>query len=153
MKHLIFFICALFACINTTKAQSVTISTSDLDSTKWQTARQYDSQSKVYYEYTRDKEVWHQSDGDTFAYPYYLSKSKPTKYDDTKVGVITQGCYLVELNPKWGTFSCYSIKYFNKKEGTMVLTDMDEGTTLTYILIPSNKPRNQSANTPILKNW
>lgn len=152
MKHIIFLTCALFAYINTIKAQ-ITISTSDLNGTKWQTARQYDNQSKDYFEYTQRVKIWHGSDGSTFEYPYYLSKSKQTKFDYTKVDVITEGSYIIVLNPKRNIIYCYSIKHFNKTEGTMVLKDMDDERTFTYIFIPSNKPRNQSAKEEIIDNW
>ena len=120
MKHIIFLTCALFAYINTIKAQ-ITISTSDLNGTKWQTARQYDNQSKDYFEYTQRVKIWHGSDGSTFEYPYYLSKSKQTKFDYTKVGKSTEGNYYVEIDPKSGEIYCCSIKYFSKTDGKMVL--------------------------------
>ena len=152
MKKTILIICTLFAFIVNAKSQ-VLISTSDLNGTKCQTARQYDNQSKDYFEYTQRVKIWHGSDGSTFEYPYYLSKSKPTKFDYSKVGVVTEGNYIIVINPKMNILYCYSIKYFNKTEGTMVLKDMDDERTFTYIFIPSNKPRNQSAKEEIIDNW
>ena len=152
MKKIILIICTLFAFIVNAKSQ-VLISTSDLNGTKCQTARQYDNQSKDYFEYTQRVKIWHGSDGSTFEYPYYLSKSKPTKFDYSQVGVVTEGNYIIVINPKRNILYCYSIKYFNKTEGTMVLKDMDDERTFTYIFIPSNKPRNQSAKEEIIDNW
>ena len=152
MKHLLFFICALFTSTFTIKAQ-VTISTSDLIGTKWQAAVLYDSQSKDYDEYTQGVKIWHRNDGTTFQYPYYLSKTKTTNFDYYKVGGITQGNYIVEINPKWGIVYCYSIKDFNKGDGTMVLEDADSGVETLYILIPSNKPRNQLSKQKDKNNW
>lgn len=156
MKHLISIICVLLGCINITKAQ-VVISTSDLKGTKWQLAIDYDNQSKDYYEYTKGAEVWHRSDGSTFEYPYYLSNSQPTKFDHTKVGVTTKGCYIVELNPKMGDLYCYLILSFDKKDGTMVLKEVfnagGSGGSSTHILIPSQKPRNQHVKKKFLENW
>lgn len=152
MKHIIFLICALFACFNTAKAQ-VTISTRDLMGTKWQTAREYDNQSKDYDEYTQGIKIWHKSDGSTGEFPYYLSKTKPTKFDYTKVGVITEGCYIVMTNPKWGDLFCFSIKDFYKGNGTMVLENEFEGGETLNIMIPSNKPRNQFSKQKSKRKW
>ena len=148
MKQLIFLICALLGCINITKAQ-VMISTSDLIGTKWQTAKQYDDQSKVYYEYTQEAMIRHKGNGGISIYPCYLSNTIPSKFDNNKVGVITKGCYIIESNTKLDIIYCYSIKNFNKTDGTMVLENED-GSTTTYIMIPSNKPRNQSAGECVL---
>ncbi len=148
MKHLISIICVLLGCINITKAQ-VVISTSDLIGTKWQTTKQYDDQSKVYYEYTQEKRIKHKSNGSTFASPYYLSNTIPAKFDYTKVGIITKGCYYVEINPKSGTIYCCSIERFDKTNKKMTLKYVD-GDDITYIMIPTNKPRNQSAGESVL---
>ena len=151
MKHLISIICVLLGCINITKAQ-VVISTSDLIGTKWQTPKQYDMQSKEYDEYTLEQRIWHMADGTTFAYPYYLSNTIPTKFDYSKVGKSTKGCYLIEVNPKWGWLYCYSIISFNKTEGNMVLQNGDDIPDI-FILIPSKKQRNQYKDPPISSNW
>lgn len=152
MKHLLFFICALFCSFNTAMAQR-TISTRDLIGTKWQAAIQYDNQSKDYYEYTQGIKIWHRSDGTTYEYPYYLSKTKTTKFDYTKVGVITEGCYIVVTNPKWGIVYCHSINDFYKGDGTMVLENVFEGGETLYILLPSNKPRNQLSKQKPRNDW
>ena len=149
MKKLIFIICAIFAYVNTTKAQYI-ISTSDLKGTKWQTPRQYDRQDKGDYEYTAETKIRHLKNGNTSEYPYYLSKNIPTVFDYTKVGKSTEGNYYVEFNPSLCVIYCYSIQYFSKTDGKMVLKPVDADISVTYIMIPSNKPRNQSANEPVL---
>ena len=156
MKQLIFIICTFFACV-TTKAQ-VTISTSDLTGTKWQLEEDYNDKAKDYDEYSKDGiKIWHQEDGGTFSYPYYLSSSIPTKFDTSKVGKNTKGCYIVEYNPKVENLSVFSIQYFNKTDGTMILKCEDKdncfayGTTDTYFLMPINRPRKQ--NPPVLPGW
>ena len=148
MKHLIFIIYALLGSVNIAKAQ-VVISTSDLIGTKWQTAKQYDDQSKVYYEYTKEAMIRHKSNGGISTYPCYLSNTIPTKFDNDKVGVITKGCHIIEYNTKLDVLYCYSIKSFNKTDRTMVLENED-GSTTTYIMIPSNKPRCQSVGESVL---
>lgn len=149
MKHLIFLFFTFITCIGTSKAQ-VTISTSDLAGTKWQTAYDYDNQSNDYFEYTQGIKIWHRSNGSTYEYPYYLSETEQTKFDYTKVGVITKGKYIISINPKWGFVDCDPIKNFYKGDGTMVLGNEDE--TL-YILIPSNKPRNQLSKEKHVEKW
>ena len=156
MKQLIFLICALFACINTAKAQ-VTISTSDLSGTKWQLDYQYDDNSKVYYEYTDTTMIWHRSDGSTFSYPYYLSDTIPTDFDYTKVGQPTKGRYYVKCHPQTGFIFCYSFKSFSKSEGTMVQGLESEGVitsadTYNFIMIPSSKPRGNNSK-PFESDW
>ena len=148
MKQIFFIIWTIFTCICTTEAQ-VTISTSDLAGTKWQTTKQYDDQSKVYYEYTKEAMIRHKSNGGISTYPCYLSNTIPTKFDNDKVGVITKGCHIIEYNTKLDVLYCYSIKSFNKKDRIMVLENED-GSTTTYIMIPSNKPRCQSAGESVL---
>ena len=98
----------------------VSISTSDLNGTKWQLKIDYTDQSKDYYEYTQDTQIWHHDDGGTFSYPYYLTDTIPTKFDHSKVGKTTKGRYFVEINPKWGDLYCDPIYYFNKEEGLMI---------------------------------
>lgn len=111
MKHIIYLFFAFFTCINTSEAQ-VTISSRDLDGTKWKF-------SKSIYEYQNGKEIWHRSDGSTFTYQYYLSNTIPKSFDFSKVGQNAQGRYLIEYNPILDSFRCYSIVRFDKKEKIM----------------------------------
>ncbi len=149
MKHLIFLFFTFITCIGTSKAQ-VTISTSDLMGTKWQTAYDYDNQLKDYYEFTQGIIIYHTNKGTTFQYPYYLSETEQTKFDYTKVGIITKGKYIISTNPKWGIVDCRCIKDFYKGDGTMVLGHENE--TL-FILTPSNKPRNQLSKQKNVEKW
>ena len=147
MKHLIFTFFTIFACINMTKAQ-VTISTSDLNGTRWQLAEDYEAQSKDYYEYTQGTSILHRSDSSSLTFPYYLSNTIPTKFDYSKVGVSTKGCYYVQADPRWGFFVYYSIKSFNKTTGDMVLKMESKefnNYTYTFYLMPINKPRGQKS--------
>lgn len=115
MKHVIFLICALFACSFTSKAQ-VRVSTRDLNGTKWQ----YSDYEDI-YEYQSGKIIWHRKDGSSFTYQYYLSDKMPEAFDFSKVGRSTQGRYLIEYNPKQDIFFSYAILRFNKKEKIMAL--------------------------------
>jgi len=131
----------------------VSISTSDLNGTKWQSEIRYTKQSKDYYEYTQDTQIWHHDDGGTFSYPYYLTDTIPTKFDYSKVGTTTKGRYYVEINPKWGDLYCEPIHYFNKEEGLMILGGH------VYLMkdkdIPSKffKPREFPVNGPKVSQW
>ena len=113
MKHVIFLICALFACSFTSNAQ-VRVSTRDLNGTKWQCL------SSI-YEYKNGKEIWHRKDGSSFTYQFYLSDQMPKAFDFSKVGKTTQGRYLIVYNPKLDSFFTYAILRFNKKEKIMTL--------------------------------
>lgn len=113
MKHIIFLICALFACSFTSNAQ-VRVSTRDLNGTKWQCL------SSI-YEYKNGKEIWHRKDGSSFTYQFYLSDQMPEAFDFSKVGKNTQGRYLIEYNSKQDIFFSYAILRFNKKEKIMAL--------------------------------
>ena len=96
MKHIIIILCMVFAYFNQAKAQ-ITISTPDLSGTKWQLSVDYDSQSKEYFEYTQKTKIWHKKDGSSITYPFYLSNTIPTKFENRKVGTTTKGCYYVQM--------------------------------------------------------
>lgn len=157
MKQIFFIICTIFTCICTTGAQ-VTISTSDLAGTKWQTEFLYNDNSKSYDEYTQKGEcIWHSDDNYILSFPYYLSSTIPTKFDTTKVGKNTKGCYIVEYNPKGKHLKIFSIQHFNKTEGMMILRCEDKdnifayGATETYLLMPIKRAR--KTNPPVLPGW
>ena len=115
MKHVIFLICALFACSFTSNAQ-VRVSTRDLNGTKWQ----YSDYEDI-YEYQSGKIIWHRKDGSSFTYQFYLSDQMPKAFDFSKVGKTTQGRYFIVYNPKLDSFFTYAILRFNKKEKIMTL--------------------------------
>lgn len=152
MKQFIFIIFISFVCVNTTNAQ-VTISCSDLNGTKWQTPEQYDEEAKGFYEYTLKVMRRHLENGNTYDHPYYLSDTQTTEFDYSKTGQNTKGCYYVEMMPSINQVFCYSIIYFNKTDGKMILRPIDSPYKEIYIMIPSKKPRNQSAGIPVLENW
>ena len=132
----------------------VSISTSDLNGSKWQVEIDYTKQSKEYDEYTQDTQIWHREDKSTFSYPYYLTDTIPTKFDHSKVGKTTKGQYFVKINPKWGDLYCEPIHYFNKEEGLMILSG-----DIYYIMkgkeIPKKffKPREFPVNGPKYSTW
>lgn len=119
MKKIFSILCIIIVYANTAIAQ-VTISISELTGTKWQLTDVFNRHSSAYYEFTRNAFIWHREDGTTSSYPYYLSATIPTKFDFTKVGVSTKGCYYIEYNDKRNIFSCYAIICFNKSTGKMI---------------------------------
>ena len=127
---------------NTAVAQ-VTVSRSDLVGTKWQLSVDYVSQSSEFYEFTKKAFIWHREDGTTGPSPFYLSNKIPDKFDSTKVGVTTNGCYLNEyLDEKH--FCCYAITIFDKSKGKMVLELKNEkfigpDEPITFIRIDKKK--------------
>jgi len=119
MKKVLLTICAILICANTIVAQ-VTISRSELVGTKWQISEVYERHESAYYEFTKEKFIWHCNDGTTVPYPFYLSNTIPEKFDSTKVGVSTSGCYFNKYINK-DHFTCYAILSFDKSKGEMVL--------------------------------
>ena len=119
MKKILLTICAILICANTIVAQ-VTISRSELVGTKWQLSVDYESHSSEYYEFTKKEFIWHRDDGTTWPSSFYLSNTIPEKFDSTKVGVSTSGCYFNKYINK-DHFTCYAILSFDKSKGEMVL--------------------------------
>ena len=113
MKKILLTICAILICTNTIVAQ-VTISRSELVGTKWQISEVYERHESAYYEFTKEKFIWHCNDGTTWPSSFYLSN------DSTKVGVSTSGCYFNKYINK-DHFTCYAILSFDKSKGEMVL--------------------------------
>ena len=119
MKKILLTICTILICANTIVAQ-VTISRSELVGTKWQISEVYERHESAYYEFTKEKFIWHCNDGTTVPYPFYLSNTIPEKFEYTKVGVSTSGCYFNKYINK-DHFTCYAILSFDKSKGEMVL--------------------------------
>lgn len=119
MKKILLTICAILICANTIVAQ-VTISRSELVGTKWQISEVYERHESAYYEFTKEEFIWHRDDGTTWPSSFYLSNTIPEKFDSTKVGVSTSGCYFNKYINK-DHFTCYAILSFDKSKGEMVL--------------------------------
>ena len=119
MKKVLLTICAILICANTIVAQ-VTISRSELVGTKWQISTVYERHESAYYEFTKEEFIWHRDDGTTWPSSFYLSNTIPEKFDSTKVGVSTSGCYFNKYINK-DHFTCYAILSFDKSKGEMVL--------------------------------
>ena len=99
----------------------------------------YERHESSYYEFTRKEFIWHRDDGTTWPSSFYLSNTIPEKFDSTKVGVSTSGCYFNKYINK-DHFTCYAILSFDKSKGEMVLELKNEkfigpDDPVTFILI------------------
>ena len=137
------------------------LSTSDLSGTKWRFVirrldkpNDYYKISKNYYEFTNNEIINQRvdlKDAHSVPDPYYLTDTTPTKFDSSKVGTNTKGQYYVE---KWGEDLLYfSIIYFNKEEGLMVLSDHIYIMNGKEIRKEFFKPRDFPVNGPIQSVW
>ena len=129
MKTLRIIIAALFMAISSSAVAQVTVSTSQLNGTKWKIKG---TSSGSVYEYSTSQRIWHRNDGSSFTYHYYLTDIPITSceysaFDNSKVGKQTKGRYIVTLNPKQKVVYCASIQSFDKKKGTFITKLVTKG--------------------------
>ena len=74
MKTLRIIIAALFLVIASSVMAQVTVSTSQLNGTKWKIKG---TSSGSVYEYSTSQRIWHRNDGSSFTYLYYLTQLLP----------------------------------------------------------------------------
>lgn len=115
--------------IASTCVAQVTISTSQLNGTKWKIKG---TSSGSVYEYSTSQRIWHRNDGSSFTYLYYLTDTPITSYEDSvfdysKVGKQTNGRYIVTLNPKQKVVYCVSIQSFDKTKGMFITKLVTKG--------------------------
>ena len=100
----------------------VTVSTSQLNGTKWiikgDTSGDFD-------EYTMSQRIWRRKDGSFSTYPYYITDTPITsyeysKFDYSKVGKNTKGRYYVTANDILKITYCSAILSFDKTKGVYV---------------------------------
>lgn len=138
MKKILSTLYIILACATPAIAQ-VKVSISELVGTKWQISTVYERHESAYYEFTKKEFIWHRDDGTTWPSSFYLSNTIPEKFDSTKVGVSTSGCYFNKYINK-DHFTCYAILSFDKSKGEMVLELKNEkfigpDDPVTFILI------------------
>ena len=129
MKTLRIIIAALFMAISSSVMAQVTVSTSQLNGTKWKIKG---TSSGSVYEYSTSQKIWHRKDGSSFTYLYYLTDTPITSYEDSvfdysKVGKQTSGRYIVTLNPKQKVVYCVSIQSFDKTKGMFITKLVTKG--------------------------
>jgi hypothetical protein len=138
MRKILLTLFIILACATPAIAQ-VKVSISELVGTKWQISEVYERHESAYYEFTKKEFIWHRDDGTTWPSSFYLSNTIPEKFDSTKVGVSTSGCYFNKYINK-DHFTCYAILSFDKSKGEMVLELKNEkfigpDDPITFILI------------------
>ena len=129
MKTLRIIIAALLMAIASSVMAQVTVSTSQLNGTKWKIKG---TSSGSVYEYSTSQRIWHRNDGSSFTYHYYLTDTPITSceysaFDNSKVGKQTKGRYIVTLNPKQKVVYCVTIQSFDKKKGTFITKLVTKG--------------------------
>lgn len=129
MKTLRIIIAALFLVIASSVMAQVTVSTSQLNGTRWKIKG---NANGSFYQYTASQKIWHRKDGSSFTYLYYLTDTPITSYEDSvfdysKVGKQTSGRYIVTLNPKQKVVYCVSIQSFDKTKGMFITKLVTKG--------------------------
>lgn len=122
-----------------TENTPITISTSDLDGIKFQPFVDYAKGSINYYEFNETQITWYFDNGsDCSLYKYYLSETIPAKFDFSKVGKNTKGCFLIVYDTKKSKFTCYSISSFSPQSSfnvRPVTKDSESSGTIDYRII------------------
>lgn len=129
MKTLRIIIAALFMAIASSAVAQVTVSTSQLNGTRWKIKG---NANGSFDQYTASQIIWHRNDGSSFTYLYYLTDTPITSYEDSvfdysKVGKQTSGRDIVTLNPKQKVVYCVSIQSFDKTKGMFITKLVTKG--------------------------
>ena len=129
MQTLRTLLTGLFMAIASISMAQVTVSTTQLNGTKWIIKGDTSGDFDVY---TMSQRVWHRKDGSFSTYPYYLTDTPITsyeysKFDYSKVGKNTKGRYMVLANDILKITYCASIQSFDKTKGVFVLKLVTEG--------------------------
>ena len=119
----------IFMTVASISMAQVTVSTSQLNGTKW--IIQGDT-SGDFDEYTMSQRIWRRKDGSFSTYPYYLTDTPITSYeysefDYSKVGKNNKGRYMVLVNDILKITYCSSIQSFDKTKGVFVLKLVTKG--------------------------
>ena len=129
MQTLRTLVTGLFMAIASISMAQVTVSTTQLNGTKW--IIKGDTSGDI-DEYTQSEEIWRRKDGSFSTYPYYLTDTPITsyeysKFDYSKVGKNTKGRYIVSANEILKITYCASIQSFDKTKGVFVTKLVTEG--------------------------
>ena len=129
MQTLRTLLTGLFMATASMSMAQVTVSTSQLNGTKWiikgDTSGDFD-------EYTMSQRIWRRKDGSFSTYPYYITDTPITsyeysKFDYSKVGKNAKGRYIVLANDVLKITYCSSIQSFDKTKGVFVTKLVTEG--------------------------
>ena len=122
MQTLRTLLTGLFMATASISMAQVTVSTSQLNGTKWRVKGETSGNSD---EYTLSHEIWRGKDGSFSTYPYYLTDTPITsyeysKFDYSKVGKNAKGRYIVLANDVLKITYCSAILSFDKTKGVYV---------------------------------
>ena len=129
MQTLRTLLTGLFMATASMSMAQVTVSTSQLNGTKWiikgDTSGDFD-------EYTMSQRIWRRKDGSFSPSPYYLTDTPITSYEYSKfnyskVGKNAKGRYIVLANDVLKITYCASIRSFDKTKGVFVTKLVTEG--------------------------
>ena len=129
MQTLRTLLTGLFMATASMSMAQVTVSTSQLNGTKW--IIKGDTSGDI-DEYTMSQRIWRRKDGSFSTYPYYITDTPITsyeysKFDYSKVGKNTKGRYIVSANEISKITYCVSIQSFDKTKGVFVTKLVTEG--------------------------
>ena len=129
MQTLRTLLTGLFMATASISMAQVTVSTSQLNGTKWKIKG---SASGSIYEFTTNQKIWRRKDGSFCTYPYYFTDTPITSYeysafDHSKVGKKTKGRYFVTANEILKITYCASIQSFDKTKGVFVMKLVTKG--------------------------
>ena len=122
MQTLRTLLTGLFMATASISMAQVTVSTSQLNGTKWKIKG---STSGDFDEYTMSQRIWRRKDSSFSTYPYYITDTPITsyeysKFDYSKVGKYAKGRYIVLANDVLKITYCASIQSFDKTKGVFV---------------------------------
>ena len=129
MQTLRTLLTGLFMATASMSMAQVTVSTSQLNGTKW--IIKGDTSGDI-DEYTMSQRIWRRKDGSFSTYPYYITDTPITsyeysKFDYSKVGKNTKGRYIVSANEIMKITYCASIQSFDKTKGVFVVKLVTKG--------------------------
>ena len=129
MQTLRTLLTGLFIATASISMAQVTVSTSQLNGTKWKIKG---STSGSVYEYTQSQEIWRRKDGSFSTYPYYITDTPITsyeysKFDYSKVGKNAKGRDIILANDVLKITYCDSIVAFDRTKGVYVTKLVTKG--------------------------
>jgi hypothetical protein len=122
-KILILF---FFLCLNFLANAQVSVNLSQLSGTKWKVITPCDSKIKHRWTFSSSERKSYMYYGSRrsagVTYTFYLDSVNSYAFDNSKIGVSVNGCYIHEYNTKINDSGVWQIESFDEEQGTMTLT-------------------------------
>lgn len=121
-----FVLLAILTMISLFSDAQTNMTTSQFENTKWEIIEPKDSKISHYWDFSENKLVSYscyagrKSSG--VEYSYYLSPACSEKFNHSKVGRSSAGCYLYLYNNKLKTSSVWLIKTYDRSSGIISVT-------------------------------